>query len=300
MKKRTVIPSVLLVIIMFFYSCKELNRDNPYDPDGTDYIGITYKGELWYPTDSSPRAMARGGSFLYMAAYKEGTGDCVMKIGTESREVVVLGSSGTGTGSFTGISDLCADNTGNVYVVDSQNMVQIINSMDSFTSFVVPEITGTDRMYIEELAGDIFITSHMDSYIYKYSGAAHSFVDSRRITFTAMGGFEPGKIFTSGQYIFVVNDIRKNEVLKLDGGLATAGVIDFEEKIRDAAGRGDYMQVLCESAVFKVDNDLYIELKWGDFGTGPGRVLNGKLISYNPDDGMVYILDNETLKIFGE
>jgi len=300
MKKETVFFTVVLFIAVLFSSCKELTRDNPYDPAGSNYTGITYKGELWYPPGAEPGAIAHSNGFLYMAANKEGIGDCVIKIDKQSGDTAVRGSQGTGTGSFTGISDLCGDNAGRIYAVDTQNMVQIINSTDSFTSFAAPEITETDRMHIEELSGDIFITSHTGGFIYKYSGPPYSFVDSLQITFTAIGDFKPGKVFASGQNIFVVNEIRKNEVLKLGTGLASYNVIDFGVKIMDAAAQNEYIQVLCEGSVFKVDNNLNIELKWGDFGAGPGRVLNGKLISYNPADAMVYILDNDVLKIFGE
>jgi len=279
-------------------SCTELNRDNPYDPTGSDYIGITYKGEINYPVETSLRGMAHSMGSSYFTAYKQGTGDCILKM-TEGGAFIFLGGQGTGTGNFTGISGLCADADGNVYITDSQNIIQVLSPFDSFTSFSAPEITETDRLYIEEFNGYLYITSHLDSAVYRYTTGG-AYVDSRQVTFTAFGDFRPGRIFRSNQYLFIVNDINRDEVIKMGGNLVTAGEIDFGWKVIDGTTQGEQMQVLSESAVFKVDNNLDITLKWGDFGDGPGRVLNGKLISFNPSDSMVYILDGEALKIFGE
>lgn len=285
-------PAIILiaVLIIVLSGCRELSRKNPYDPSSADYKGITYKGEELYPADFQIKKMASAGGYIAFAGTKEIYGDCAVKT-----------AAGAPIGVFTGISDICADDSGNFYVVDrSENVQKIQNdSFNTITPIAFTASSGVDSLYIEWMSGNLYITNEYDNEIYRVpdSGGAQMTVS---VSVTAQGYFTPGEIFKFGASLYVVNTLNKKQAIKYDQNLSSAEVINFGANIIDACVYGGALQVLSESAVYKTDGALAVLLKWGDFGEGPGRVFNGKSIAYNTADGLLYIQDGSTIKKFGE
>ena len=275
---------------LFFISCRELSRNNPYDPASDEYINVTYEGEVTRPAGMAITTMILSQGGLVIGGTKDGYGDCVMRLPSPAAE----------TGTFTGISDMCGDTAGNIYIVDSQPSVQVFTPSDTFLApLSITYTAGIDRMYIEFFNGNLFITNNLDKRIYKYStaGAQAGYAD---ISYTASGSFTPGRIFKSSQNMFVINGEKRSEVIKIDENMNILDVYDIGAETADGAPRGSLIEVLCSEEVQRTDNSLALDLRWGNFGTGPGRVLNGKVIAYNPVDFTVYILDGNTIKMFGE
>jgi len=289
----------LSLTVALFLSCSELKRNNPYDPASENYIKITYKGEVWYPSNTEIFSMIINKEILILATLKsDGPGYCIVKL-LDNSNAHLIGTTGSTLGTFTSISDLCADGLDNIYIVDSKPFVQVMDINENFTWFPITYTAGIGTLSIEFFNNNLFITNDYEKRILKYSTGG-VFVDSKNLSVTANGDFIPGRIFKSSTNIFIINKNKKNEILKLDEGLNIIDDIIFKNEILDAIDVDDKMQLLSENSVFKVDNNLNILLKWGDFGEGPGRVLNGKLITYNPVNKYIYILDGQSLKMFGE
>jgi hypothetical protein len=283
-------PAIFLiaVLIIVLSGCRELSRKNPYDPSSADYKGITYKGEELYPADFQIKKMASAGGYIAFAGTKEIYGDCAVKT-----------AAGASIGVFTGISDICADDSGNFYAVDRSTGVTVIDAMNMTSVLPFSTSSGIDSLYIEWMDGNLYITNEYDNEIYRIpdSGGAQMTVS---VSVTAQGYFTPGEIFKFGASLYVVNTLNKKQAIKYDQNLSSAEVINFGANIIDACVYGGALQVLSESAVYKTDGALAVLLKWGDFGEGPGRVFNGKSIAYNTADGLLYIQDGSTIKKFGE
>jgi len=288
MREFTLIFTLLLTAV--FSGCSELSRKNPYDPSSPDYRGITYKGEELYPADFQIESIASAGGYIAYAGTKENYGGCVVKT-----------TAGTPLGMFTGISDICADDSGNIYGVDrSENAQKIQNDMfNTITPLAFTASSGIDSLYIEWMNGSLYISNEYDNEIYRISdsGGAQLTVP---VSVTAQGYFTPGEIFKFESSIYVVNALNKKQVIKYDQNLSNPQVIDFTANIIDACIQEGALQILSESAVYKTDGAFGVLLKWGDFGEGPGRILNGKSIAYNAADGLIYIQDGSTIKKFGE
>lgn len=280
----------ILILTAVFSGCSELSRKNPCDPSSADYRGITYKGEELYPADFQIESIAYAGGYIAYAVTKENYGGCVVKT-----------ASGTPLGLFSGISDICADDSGNIYGVDrSENVQKIQNDMfNTITPLAFTASSGIDSLYIEWMNGNLYISNEYDNEIYRISdsGGAQLTVP---VSVTAQGYFTPGEIFKFNTSVYVVNKLNKKQVIKYDQNLSNPQVIDFTANIIDACIQEGALQILSESAVYKTDGALEVLLKWGDFGEGPGRVLNGKSIAYNAADGLIYIQDGSTIKKFGE
>jgi len=297
MKKTTLIIYILAAAAVIV-SCRQLSRNNPYDPSSPDYIHITYKNEAWYPASTAINAMAFGSGYLYIAGVMQGTGDCLIKLVDAAGTTAVAS---TPLGAFSGITDICADDPGNIYIVDSKQAVQVMDPSGIFTSFGLPNMVTIGSLHIEWLAGNIYVSNDADLKIYKYSQAGVPAVpDSIILSCTANGYFIPGRIFKIGSYIYVVNNMRKNEVARLAQDLSDAGTCLFSGSIADCAETAGSGEALSSQAVFKVDAGLVVALKWGDYGEGPGKIMNGKLITYDPSGKLIYLLDGGSIKIFGE
>ncbi len=296
MKKTCVIITAALALLIAA-SCAQYKRNNPYDPGGEAYAGITYKGSAWYPMSTEIKGMVVNQGFLNFAAYQTGPGDCVIKM-TGAQAFTVIGSTGTATGSFNFINDIAADNSGNLYVTDKTAKVQVISAANTVTSWPI-SATGVDNLYLEWLNNYIFISNSMDDTVTKYtqSGVYDSQIS---ITTTALGNFKPGRIFRSSSNLFVVNELDKSQVVKMTDTLINSDIKDFPASIYDGAAAITGMQLVSSRVVYKVDSNMVLSLKWGDFGEGPGRILNGKLAAYDGATNMTYILDSSTIKVFGE
>lgn len=291
------IISILTVVL--FLSCSELKRNNPYDPAAENYIKITYKGEVWYPSNTEIFSMIINKGIPVLAALKtDGPGYCVIKL-LDNNNARLIGSTGSVQGTFTSITDLCNDDSDNIYIVDSKPYVQVMDINENFTWWPIIYTAGIGALSIEFFNNYVYITNNLDKKILKYQTNG-TFVDSKTLSITANGDFSPGRIFKSSTNIFIINQNKKNEILKMNENLDIIEDIVFKSEILDGVKTDNEMQLLSEKAVFKVDSNLNILLKWGDFGEGPGRVLNGKLITYNPVNRYVYILDGSSLKMFGE
>ncbi len=298
MKKIILIISVITAA-GYFASCRDLKRNNPYDPAAENYVHVTYKDEARYPEGTQIRAMAFCGGFLYLGAVTGTAESCVVKL-VDSPGPQYIGSTGSGPGLFQDISDMCADNAGNLYVTDSGPLIQIINPADSFSPAPISRIdTPIDKTYIEWLNNNVFVTSNISRTIYKYTEAG-GFAGSLPLSFTAYGTFTPGRIFKVNQSLFVVNAEKQDVVVRMTENLAVTNTIVFGAAIMDAVDIGAESQALGEAAVFKVDDTFGITLKWGDFGEGPGKILNGRLAAYDAAEKLIFILDGGTIKIFGE
>lgn len=294
--KKTII--FLIIIAAVFVSCKQLSKDNPYDPASPNYINVHYISEAWYPANTTISAMAFANGFVYVAGVKLGLGDCVIKI------VDAAGTSpvaSTPLGAFSNISDICADDSGNVYITDDKQAVQVMDSGGNFTSFSFSNMTTPGNLQMEWAANSIFISNGADKKIYKYSETGVPAVpDSIVLSCTANGYFTPGKIFKTDSYIYVVNKDKKSEIVRLLQDLSDAGTFLFSQDISDGVETGVLAEVLSGQAVFRVDSSLAVALKWGDYGEGPGKIINGKRITYNSAGKLIYILDGGSIKIFGE
>jgi hypothetical protein len=291
---------VLLLAALMASSCAQLKRNNPYDPAGDSYLNITYKGEAWYPMSTDIKAMIVNQGFLVFGAYMNGPGDCVIKM-TGAQSFTTVGSTGLTTGSFTNINDITNDTSGNIYVVDKTTKVQVINAANTVTSFPLAT-ANVDKLYIECFNNNIYVTNNLDMTVTKFntSGAMQYYTN---ISTTAMGYFVPGRIFKSSGHLFVVNDLDKTQVVRLlDNGSAIidSGTHQFSAEINDGATAISEMQLVSDRVVYKVDDNLVLTLKWGNFGEGPGNILNGKLCAYDSTTALTYILDGSTIKIFGE
>lgn len=298
MTKKMIFLTVILGSAAVLISCSKLSRNNPYDPSSTNYQHITYKGGAWYPANTTINAMAFSGGFVYIAGVKQGTGDCVIKLTGAS---TFTESASTSLGAFSGITDICADNSGNIYIVDDKQAVQVMDAAGSFTNFTFSNMGTIDNLYIEWFSNDIYISNDADKKIYRYSQAGVPTVpDSKILSCTANGYFTPGRIFKAGSYIYVINKIKKNEIVRLAQDLSDAGTYLFPRDLEDCVEAGGYTEALSSQAVFRVDSALTIALKWGDFGEGPGKIINGKFITYDVSAKRVYLLDGGTIKIFGE
>ena len=277
------------------FSCKELARNNPYDPDGTAYGGITYKGQVWYPDSADISAMIMVSGQIVYGGYNPTDGDCIMKM-TGAETYYAVGSTGDTPGYFHFIRDICADDAGNIYVVDNKAMVQTVSVSNIIGSWPT---SGIDNSSIECLNNNIFISNSLDKTITKYSTAG-VYADMLSLSFTAYGNFVPGRLFKGPNYLYVVNALDKSEIVRLNDSLVNTGEFDFQYEIMDGTAAGMQLQILGTQAVYKADTNLGITLTWANFGVGPGRVLNGKLITYDSAADMVYLLDGLTIKKFGE
>jgi hypothetical protein len=295
--KKSIAVILAVTATVCLAACRDLARNNPYDPLAPNFIHITYMGEAQYPAGAAITAMAFKSGCVYVGANVTGTGDCVIKLTGAAPQV--FAATGTVPDTFTAVSDMCADSSNRLFIVDKNPMVRVMDAVDSFTSFPVAAPMGIDKMRIEWLNNNVFITNNLDQTIYKYTDSG-VFVSSIPLSYTAEGAFTPGRIFKINQSLFVVNDAKKTEIVKMDGNLAVAGIIDFSAGVNDADADGVLGQVLCDQAVFKSDDALGTVLRWADYGQGSGKVLNGLLIADDSADKLVYILDGGTIKIFGE
>jgi hypothetical protein len=287
-----------VLIIIIFASCKDLKKNNPYDPAGNQYSGITYKGQTGYPDGTDIRAMLILSGQPVFAGYSQTSGFCVIKM-TGDTTYDIVGSTGDIPGTFNDIKDMCADDFGNIYIVDKKNIVQTISPANVMNYWPITSTTGIDNLSIECLNNNIFITNLLDKTVNKYS-LSGVLADSLTLSFTSYGNFVPGKIFKSYSHLYVVNAMDKSVIVKLTDTLINAGEFKFQDDIIDGVMAGQQMQLLGSQAVYKVDSDLGLTLKWGDFGVGAGRVLNGKLVAYDSGTDTVYTLDGLTIKKFGE
>jgi hypothetical protein len=296
--KNTALIILALAVAAFIVSCRQLSRNNPYDPSAPGYIHITYKNEAWYPSNTTVNAMAYAGGFVYIGGTMQGTGECIMKLAGPAGTTPVVS---TPMGVFSGITDICGDDSGNIYITDSKQAVQVMDNTGTFTNFALSNMATAGNLHLEWLGGNIYVSNGDDLKIYKYSQAGVPAVpDSKILSCTANGYFTPGRIWKIGAYIFVVNDLRKNEVARLAQDLSDAGTYLFEAPIADCTDTAGTGQALSAQAVFKVDGSLFVALKWGDYGEGPGKIMNGKLITYDPSGKLIYLLDGGSIKIFGE
>lgn len=295
--KKIIAIFLAAVIAAASFSCKDLKRNNPYDPDSTDYGGITYKEQVWYPDNAAISGMIISGGQLVFGGYNPTDGDCVMKM-TGASAYYPVGSTGDTAGSFRYITDICADDSGNIYAVDNKYMVQTISPSNVMGSWPISP-GGIDNLSIECLNNNIFISNYLDKTVTKYSTAG-VYADTLSLSFTSYGEFIPGRLIKGPNYLYVVNALDKSEIVRLNDALVNTGEFDFEDEIMDGVVCGTQMQFLATQAVYKTDPGMVVALKWGNFGVGPGRVLNGKLITYNAAADLVYVLDGLTIKKFGE
>ena len=291
------ITCALLVFILA--ACSNLKRNNPYDPAGTAYKGVTYKGDISYPDGTTVTAMIYDSQGLCLVGYNAVHGDCVMKM--EGALTDYVGSTGDIPGEFRNIQDICADDSGNIYVVDNKNIVQVIAPSDAMSSWTLTNVTTpVDKLFITYLSNSIYVTSNTDKKIFEYNSTTGAFIDSADLSFTAYGAFTPGRIFKSANNIFVVNLSSKNQIVKLNESLGQVGLYDMQDNIYDATVNGGLLELIAAGAVYNVDENMVISLKWGNFGVGPGMVFNGEIIASDFTTGDTYILDGQTIKRFGE
>lgn len=296
--KKIILAGIILASALSSLSCRELSRNNPYDPASPDYIHVTYRNEAWYPENTSITAMAFSNGFVYIAGFLSGTGSCIIKLEDASAATAVAVSP---LGPFSNISDICADLSGNIYITDDKQAVQVMDPAGNFSNFPVSNMASSGGLYMEWMAGDIYISNWADKKIYKYSQSGVPAVpDSKILSCTANGYFTPGRIFAMGPYIYVVNDARKNEVARLAPDLSDAGTYLFQADLTDCVETAGTGQAASGQAVFKVDYGLSVALKWGDYGEGPGKIMNARLITYDPLGKLIYILDGGSIKVFGE
>jgi hypothetical protein len=295
MKK--IIPLILLAAIVIS-SCSELKRNNPYDPGGSAYRGVTYKGDISYPDSTSITAMIYNEGGLCFGAYDSIKGDCVIKMAGGVPDYI--GSTGDAPGQFRSIQDICADASGNIFVVDDKNMVQVISVSNSISSWNLTNVTvPANKLFIASYGGKIYVTSSVDKKIFEYTEAG-IFIDSLDLSSTAYGPFTPGREFVSAGHVYVVNAESQDQIVRLTGGLVQDGLFDEGDYIYDASFNGAQDELISSGAVYNVDESMVLSLKWGNFGVGPGIVLDGKLIACDPASGDTYVLDGRTIKRFGE
>ncbi len=146
----------LAFAVILFLSCSELKRNNPYDPASENYIKITYKGEMWYPSNTEIFSMIANSGILILAAFKsDGPGYCIIKL-LDSSNARLIGSTGSLPGTFTSISDLCADSSDNIYIVDNKPFVQVMDINENFTWFPLTYTAGIGTLSIEFFNNNIF------------------------------------------------------------------------------------------------------------------------------------------------
>jgi hypothetical protein len=299
--KKSILLITCILLAFIFAACSNLKRNNPYDPAGTAFKGVTYKGDISYPDGTTITAMIYDSQGLCLAGYNPTHGYCVIKM--EGALTDYVGSTGNAPGQFMNIQDICADDIGNIYAVDNKNIVQIITPSDvtPSSSWTLTNVTTpVDKLFIAYLNNSIYVTSNTDKEIFKYNSTTGIFIDSAMLSFTAYGPFTPGRVFKSANYIFVVNSSSKNQIVKLDVNLAQIGLYDMQDNIFDATLNGGLPELIAAGAVYNVDENMVISLKWGNFGVGPGMVFNGGLIASDQTTGDTYILDGQTIKRFGE
>ena len=299
--KKNILPVICVLAVVVFTACSSLKKNNPYDPNGSAYKGVTFKGDISYPAGTSITAMIYTSTGLCLAGYNAANGYCVMRI--EGATTDYVGSTGDTPGHFRYIQDICADGLGNIYAVDNKNIMQVISpTADAMSSWPLTNVTTpVDKLFIVYLNNSIYVTSNIDKKIFEYSTAG-LFIDSADLSFTAYGPFIPGRVFKSANYIFVVNSSSKNQVVKLDAAtLAQLGLYDMQDNIYDASvNTGGLLELIAAGAVYNVDENMVLSLKWGNFGVGPGMVFNGELIACDQATGDTYLLDGQTIKRFGE
>jgi hypothetical protein len=290
---------LMLAVIVLASSCSELKRDNPYDPSAENYAGITYQGELYVPSDIETKDMTVSGNDVVLGAYKEGTGGCVVKIPALGGSATVFGEEGTGTGKFTGITSIAADASGDIYISDSQPLIQRLSLSGIFSSLPLDYLAGYDETYIAVSGSRIYASNNIDRRICSYDASGGALADSAVLSFTAYGEFVPGRLFASAGYIYAVNSIQKDTIARFDASLNLTGVFKFTAPLMDGAVYQGSMQYLSGKAAYRGDESFNVIQKWGDFGEGPGRILNGRAIAYYAPSMYIYIADGVTIKIFG-
>jgi hypothetical protein len=296
--KKKIALILLAAAAVVLSSCSDLKRNNPYDPGGSAYRGVTYKGDISYPDSTSITAMIYNGGGLCFGAYDSIKGDCVIKMAGGVPDYV--GTTGDTPGHFRAIQDICADAAGNIYVVDNKNIVQVVSTSDSISSWNLTNVTvPAERLFIACYSTNIYVTSSIDKKIFEYSETG-SFIDSLDLSSTAYGPFTPGREFVSGGHVYVVNADSQDQIIRLTPSLAQDGLFDAGDYIYDASFNGAQDELISSGAVYNVDESMVLSLKWGNFGTGPGIVLDGKLIACDPALGDTYVLDGRTIKRFGE
>jgi len=122
--------------------------------------------------------------------------------------------------------------------------------------------------------------------------------DSINVTVTANGYFSPGRLFKTASAIYSVNRLNANEAIVFDSSLNITGEVQFNNAVKDGGYIPGTLQLLFETSVTRYNDSFSDALTWGNFGEGPGRVLNGKYITCYGDS--VYIYDGTLLKEFGK
>jgi hypothetical protein len=297
--KKNLLYIICVLAVVVLTACSGLKRNNPYDPDGSAYKGVTYKGDINYPAGTSITAMIYGTTGLCLAGYSAASGYCVMRL--EGTITDYVGSTGDTPGHFRYIQDICADDSGDIYAVDNKNIMQVITpTTDAMSSWTMTNVTTTvDKLSITYLSNHIYVSSNIDKQIFEYSTTG-AFIDSVNLSFTAYGPFTPGRIFKSANHIYVVNDASKNQIVEFTPNLSQDGLYDMQDNIYDASVNGGLLELIASGAVYNVDENMVLSLKWGNFGVGPGMVFNGELIACDQTTGDTYLLDGQTIKRFGE
>jgi len=295
----------LLLLIIFtifiFSSCSQLNRNNPTDPKSNNYIGFTYKGQSAYPSDAVVSALDINSGTIMLGAVStlNNYGECIVEISPNQQ---------TGYVTLSGTSmptDLCHDSAGDEFITDAKNIIQIMGS-DGYWHYITITATTITTLYLVSYNSNIYLSNTSDQTLQIYTKGANldSWTNSTSVsvTSTSNGQFSPGRIFASADYIYVVNNLNKMEVLQFNPGnlsAQTATDIIFGADVVDAAlYQNNTLQVLSEQAIYQVNENFSIIKTWGNYGQGDGRVSNGRLIAYD-GSSIIYILDGVELKMFG-
>ncbi len=279
---------VIFVLLIVFSGCKELKRTNPMDPEADNYIGISYKGSVSYPAAASIKAMdAALGELVFGASYP-GYGDCVIR-----------GLSGLPQGTFTQITDVCADDFGNIYAVDHTANITVVSPAGTVSQFGLNIINGIDTLSVEWFNNEVYVSGSFDRTIISYTASGVQ-SHSTAITVTASGYFTPGRIFASDNYIYAADRSDPKRVVRFSPSLTGATEFKLSAAAVDGCSYKGGLLVLNGQSVMQCDEDLKVIKTWGNMGEGPGLILNGRAICYNQADGFVYVLDGATLKKFGE
>jgi len=279
---------IIPVMALLFCGCKELKRSNPMDPGADNYIGISYKGSVVYPAAAAIKAIDAVLGELVFGATHASYGDCVIR-----------GTEGAPSGTFTQLSDICTDDFGNIYAADHTANITVVTPAGTVTQFPLTVINGIDTLSVEWFNNKVYVSGNLDSTIVSYT-AAGAQVDSLTITVTASGYFTPGRIFASGNYIYAADYTDPKRVVRLSSPLTGATEFKLSAGMVDGCAFQSGLLILTGQSVLQCDEDLKVVKTWGNMGEGPGLILNGKCIAFNPADSMVYVLDGGTLKKFGE
>ncbi|MBN2754690.1 MAG: hypothetical protein JXR81_07470 [Candidatus Goldbacteria bacterium] len=287
MKKITVI----IIVVLFLISCKDMKRVNPTDPEASNYIGMHYTGSIGNLSEVTD--FDAYGNDIFIVDETTALLYCFDKNGDEKWE--------TEPDVFKAPKSVSLSNS-YIYVLDAWdvpygNTLTVISTSGILSDFAVNLTANAHKVIVD----DSFIYIAYDSFIEKYDGIVLNKLNSTNIIIgsagTADGQFMEisDMCFYDNQIVVADSELDRISFLNLNGGFLRK--IEPGADIKGIDVKDGILYVPCEAGIIEYSCSNGNKLKtWADYGEGNGKVIKPSLIDVN--NTFVYVENVSSIKVF--